>query len=168
MAYRRCKLCQHPQANELNAKLLDGWPKARIASEYGASEATVWRHWAHLPIDAAHAAERGGTKVDLDAIAGQLTLLYERTLKFLGEAESSEDYRAIAMALRESRQSLEVLARVASVQASAPERLDAAERPDLDAAISAALAARFDNVSADPSAPHTPSVTKALPSGAPD
>lgn len=160
MAYRRCKLCQHPQANELNAKLLDGWPKARIASEYGASEATVWRHWAHLPLDAAHAAERGGMKVDLDAIAGQLTLLYERTLKFLGEAESSEDYRAIAMALRESRQSLDVLARVAQTQASMPEKLDASERPDIDAAIADALSRRGADIRRD-----YETARAALPSG---
>jgi hypothetical protein len=115
-----------------------------MAREIKVSEPTIWKHWNKcISIDLEHMAEQGNVTLNLDAIAGQLQLIYNRTVKFLGDAEEAEDYRLAASMLREARQSLDVLAKVAGQQSKSPEKVAASDRPDIDSAIAQALSARY-------------------------
>jgi hypothetical protein len=152
-----CQVCRHPRLREIHERLLQGEPRRRVAIDFGLSVDAMDRHWwRHMPDDvkaAADAARSAAGPPRLDAIEGAVLLgqaatVYERAQGLLdtleGRLQRGEevDARSVVAALREVRQSLETVAKLAFAVSDRPTKPVESELPQLDAAIIEALNAR--------------------------
>jgi hypothetical protein len=110
---RVCTVCNHPEAFEINEKLIvEGASVRDIAGRYGLEKSTVQRHKDHIPQLLVKASEAQQV-ADADALLDQVKDLQGRTLDILSRAEDqAEDERALK-AVREVRSNIELLARLA-------------------------------------------------------
>ena len=107
-----CKICTHPERTAIDRAIVDGGPKRRVAAQYSVKEQSVRRHaGAHLPahlVEAASAAEG----VRAEDLLRQVEGLKDRALGILATAEDAGDLRTALGAIRETRATLDLLARL--------------------------------------------------------
>ncbi len=109
---RKCSVCQHPDADEINARLIGGQPLRNIAEQFSVSLAALHRHKTqHLP---AHLAKAQDAKdvACADSLLAQVRTLQEKALGILDKAEGTGDLRGATAAIREARECLALLAKL--------------------------------------------------------
>lgn len=124
----RCKTCQSPDLEVVNAALAGGAPAEAVARAHGLPPRSVLRHAdAHLPVALAK-AQSAADVAHGDRLLADLEDLQRRTLSILSKAEGLGDPIIALRAIREARGNLELMARIMG-------ELD--ERPSFNVALSA-------------------------------
>ena len=117
---RRCTVCTHPKRDEIDRALIAGEPYRDIARRYGLSKDALRRHREHIPRDLARSREAEEV-ARADELLGQVQELRDRALSILDKAERSKDLRTALQAIREARQCVELLAKLAGELSGAPQ-----------------------------------------------
>jgi hypothetical protein len=112
---RACSVCTHPQREEIDRALTTAQPVLRIAEEWNVAESSLRRHKRHhlLP-EIADAIARSG-EVTAERLLAWLQGLQEQTLWGLLTARKEHDHPAVRGYVREGRENLELLARLAGL-----------------------------------------------------
>ena len=110
---RRCTVCAHPAAEDINKALVAGEPYRSVANRYESlSQAAVQRHQEnHIPAALAK-AKAAGEVANADDLLESVRGLQERVLAILGKAEKAGELRTALAAIREARGNLELLAKL--------------------------------------------------------
>ena len=121
---RQCSVCAHPESLAINeALILEGKSNRATASQFGLDKESVRRHKTHIP-DLLVQASDDLQNYETDTILHKIESLERETLEQLEAAkEEGGDRRVVLAAIREQRQNIELLARVAKL-------ID--ERPQID------------------------------------
>ncbi len=117
---RRCTVCTHPKRDEIDRALIAGEPYRDIARRYGLSKDALRRHREHIPKELARSREAEEV-ARADELLGQVQELRDRALSILDKAERSKDLRTALQAIREARQCVELLAKLAGELSEAPQ-----------------------------------------------
>ncbi len=126
---RSCLICAHPKRAEIDQALVDGVSFRNVTLRYGMSIATVSRHRAaHLPSVMAKGKEADEV-AHADTLLAQIKDLKERALSILTKAEVAKSWSVALGAIREARQTLELLCKISG-------ELD--ERPQVNILVSTA------------------------------
>ena len=109
---RKCTVCEHPQAEEINTALLNGVSLRNIAERYSVSKTALHRHKeSHLPADLVKAREAREI-AKADSLLDQVTELRDKALSILDKAEQAGDLRTALQGVREAKGCLELLAKL--------------------------------------------------------
>lgn len=111
MSGRKCTVCEHEKAAEINRALLAGGSLRDIARRFAVSKDALFRHRQHLPAELVKAQEAKEI-AQADNLLGQLKDLQRRTLSILQAAEQDNDHATALKAIREARGNLELLAKL--------------------------------------------------------
>ena len=104
---RTCSICSHQRRPEIDRALLASEPERAIASRYGVSRAALQRHRVHIA-----AAVQAQQAMTTERLLGDLVALQQRALGLLAKAEGSGDLRAALSAIRETRETVMVIAKI--------------------------------------------------------
>ena len=107
---RRCSICDHPNLEEIDRRLIIGDSIAEIAQKYALSWNSVDRHKKnHLPatLKPSYSAQE---ICRADNLLSELNSIRERTLKLLDRCESENELKVIPSYLREFREQIRILA----------------------------------------------------------
>ena len=103
---RRCTVCQHPDRDEIDARLIGGQPLRNIAKQFGVSATALYRHkTGHLPGHLKQAKETS-ERLSAERLLADLERLQERILRILERAEERGDLRVALTACRELRETV--------------------------------------------------------------
>lgn len=120
---RVCTVCSHPEREAIERALTRGGVKRQIARLHGLTEHALARHErSHLPALLAE-GEVARRAASAGSLLGEALALKGKALDLLALAQADGDLRAAVLALRELRECVELLGRIA-------ERL--AERAEAD------------------------------------
>lgn len=109
---RKCSICEHPQAEEINTALLNGVSLRNIAERYSVSKTALHRHKeSHLPADLVKAQEAQEV-AKADSLLNQVAELRDKALAILAKAEQAGDLRTALQGIKEARGCLELLAKL--------------------------------------------------------
>jgi hypothetical protein len=104
-----CRVCSHPDRNQIDHAIVAGQSQRRIADQFGISASSVGRHRRqHIPATLARAQslqedERARGLVE------QLLGIHDRTMAILERAEESGSLTTALTAIREARTNLELI-----------------------------------------------------------
>lgn len=101
---RACKACVHPKRNEIEDLLLRKTPHSKIGEQYGISLYSVFRHSKHLGRSIVCAGDR--------PLMDRLEALLNRLEQISEKAQSAKAWSATVSAMREVRETLELIARL--------------------------------------------------------
>lgn len=110
---RRCSICDHPQRDAIDNYLVEGGSYRSIAKQFDVSAPATLRHKRnHLPASLvrAHEAKQAASA---DNLLANVCKLQKRAERILRSAEKSGDHRVALSAIRELRNTIELLARLA-------------------------------------------------------
>ncbi len=110
---RRCTVCDHAKRNEIDRGLVDrSQPLRYFAKRYGISIDAVYRHFGdHLPATLAKAS--GAKEIARgDVLLGKVQNLLDAAEEILTSSKAAEDYKIALGAIRESRETMALLARL--------------------------------------------------------
>lgn len=106
---RTCTVCSHQKRSEIDRALIAGLPFRNIAKQFSVSSAALVRHKAdHLALRLVKATEAKEVAA-ADDLLGQLQDLLLRAHEVLDRAAEADDQRTVLMAIREARQTIELL-----------------------------------------------------------
>lgn len=108
---RKCSICEHEKANEINQLLLEGEPYRNIAERFSVSAAALSRHKAHIPAALA-LAQDAHEAAQADNLLAQVQELQAKALDLLRQAEAAGELRTALAGVREARACLELLAKL--------------------------------------------------------
>ena len=109
---RTCTICKHEAIKDINSALVRGEPYRDIARQHGVSKDALRRHKAsHLPKLLRRAKDATNEAQATDLLA-ELRSLQAKSMKILETAESSGNLRVALTAIRETRSTLELLAKL--------------------------------------------------------
>jgi hypothetical protein len=108
---RKCSICNHPNRQDIDTDLVNNESFRIIADRYYISVTSLQRHKKHLPKDLVKSVKDRETLL-ADTLLDQIKSLQRKALKVLSVAEESGDLRVACMAIRETRGTLELLAKV--------------------------------------------------------
>lgn len=108
---RKCSICEHPRADEINAALLGGVPLRDIAGQFSVSKTALHRHKDHVPAGLVKAQEAQEI-AKADTLLDQVTELRDKALSILAKAEQAGDLRTALQGVREAKGCLELLAKL--------------------------------------------------------
>ena len=111
---RSCPICDHEDLDEINAALASNERIRTIAERWSVRKTALMRHRnEHLPFSAIEAKEAEAEEAEDDAPADdlldQVRDLQERALATLEEAEEVEELNAALQAIREAKDTLELM-----------------------------------------------------------
>jgi hypothetical protein len=110
---RRCSICDHPKLVEINKSLVEGGPYRVIAKQFGISSSATLRHKnKHLP-DSMVRAHKARQAANANNLLANVCKLQRRAGRILSSAEKSGDHRIALSAIREIRNTIELLAKLA-------------------------------------------------------
>ena len=111
---RKCSVCTHPQAEEINKMLVEGRPLSDIVSIFpDLTKSAVHRHAkTHVP-KALSKAKDAELEASGDSLLHQVQDLQGRTLAILLEAERKKEHAISLRAISEARRNLELLGKLA-------------------------------------------------------
>ena len=175
-----CTVCSHLARDHIDRALVRGESLASLSRQYGPSVHALGRHrrncipaamWEAMEAEEADSSTDTGSIARGQALLQQAVGVYRRAARMLDELEADRvDARARVAGLREVRQALETLAKLTwAVEDRGGLDREASTAPAIDAAITAALAARGVTVER-PDEQHTPQAWRealALPPGPP-
>ncbi len=110
---RKCKVCVHPELNEINRELAAQSPNiSEISRKYGIPWDSLKRHKVnHLPKSLSKAKEAQDIALG-DDLLNQVKLLQTKSFRILRKAEDEGDLRIALAAIKEARGNLELLAKL--------------------------------------------------------
>ncbi len=138
---RTCSVCLHPESLAINeALILEGRSNRATASQYGLDKEAIRRHKQHIPELLLNARD-DLSDFEMDSILLKIEHLEQETLRQLEEAKTDEemDRRVVLAAIREQRQNIELLAKLAQLIDTAP-KINVLISPGIQQAIIGALA----------------------------
>lgn len=108
---RKCSICTHDKRDEIDLALTSSDSYRIIADRFGVSVTSLQRHKNHLSntLVKATAIE---DEIRADNLLQQVKYIQKKALSILSLAESTGDLRIACMAIRETRGTLELLAKV--------------------------------------------------------
>lgn len=141
-----CIICSRADAAEIDAALLDGKGVRATAIRFGLPERTLARHnTRHMRRRIAEVTEASAiAALSPEQLLARVSHVEQRALQLCKDADSDgSSIRDRATAIRELRSAVELLAKLTAYVVEQSDREpDAEYRPDIDAAIMAALTAR--------------------------
>lgn len=109
---RRCTVCDHPQREEIDRRLVGGEAYRDIARQFGLSKDAISRHKeSHIP-DALVVAQEAGEVAQADDLLAQVKALQTEAQEILGEARASGDLKTALMGIGKAKECLELLFKV--------------------------------------------------------
>ncbi len=109
---RVCTVCNHSQRAEIEQLLLENEPLRDVAGRYRVSKSALERHKkAHIPL-ALVKAQNAAEAAQADTLLEQVQHLKARALTILDKAEGAGDLKTALSAIREARNTLELLAKL--------------------------------------------------------
>ena len=112
MRSEKCTVCQHPEVDAINAKLVSGLAVRPLAKEYDLGHMAMQRHRAnHLPRELVKAQALQEVEY-ADMLLERVEGLYSKALEIMQRAEDDKKYQPAVSALKEARSSLELIARL--------------------------------------------------------
>ena len=109
---QRCTVCDHPERDAIDQALVQRAKFTDLARRYGLSISALVRHSdAHVPASLA-LAQQASEVARADDLLAQLQHLHTKAHQVLVKAEAAKNYSAMLGAIREARQTLEVLLKV--------------------------------------------------------
>lgn len=110
---RVCSICQHPDRDAIDRRLVEGATYRDIAGQFRLSKSAVERHReSHLPAKLVRAQEVREL-TEADALLRRMLQLEQRARQILDQAQASGDLRSALSGIREARNTLELLAKIA-------------------------------------------------------
>src|SRR5918998_5973922 len=107
---RKCSVCDHKALAEINSELASNEPLRDIADRWSVSKTELMRHRNyHLPVSAIMAQEAEEASYSNDLLA-EIRDLQQRAQATLERAQEAEELSVALQAIREARDSLELLA----------------------------------------------------------
>ena len=117
---RVCSICTHAQRADIDKALASGQVPAAVSALFRVSEDAVTRHKArHLPAALAKAQDAHEVAT-ADGLLRELLALRDRAYTLLETAESAGDVRTALMGIREARECLALMGRIAGELKDAP------------------------------------------------
>lgn len=108
----RCKVCQHPDREDIDAKLVTGAASRPLAEEYGLHYKAVLNHKKkHLPKTLVKAQALQDEK-GADQLLARVEDLYAKSLLLIEKADNDQKWQAATTAIREARACLELTAKL--------------------------------------------------------
>src|SRR5260370_40128075 len=101
---RTCKTCQHPAPARMEDALARKIPPSQIGKQYGLNLHSLYRHSKHLG--------RSILIEDEQPLVARIEVLMTRLERVASKAETAKDWRCCVLAIREVRDSLELVARL--------------------------------------------------------
>jgi hypothetical protein len=118
---RPCTVCTNPRVDEINAAIVGGEPRMRVARRFGLKEPAVRYHAGrHLP-DHLGLARCAGEVAKADKLLGRVRLTADRLETAMNKAEAANDVRTMVIVARELRPWLELLGRLDGSRGAAPD-----------------------------------------------
>lgn len=109
---RPCSVCIHADRPAIDRALLAGTVMRELAATFRVSEDAITRHAAaHLPASLTKARDAEAAS-NADSLLGQARFLQSEALGILDQAREAGDLRTALLAIRETRSTLELLARL--------------------------------------------------------
>ena len=113
---RICSICLHSARTEIDRAIVKGEPMRAIAARHGCQESSLRRHRdTHLRRALARAIEQERTDIDADRLITWTQTLHAKTLIVLERAEALDDLSNARGLIREARENLVLLGRLAGV-----------------------------------------------------
>jgi hypothetical protein len=110
---RKCTICNHPNRHDIDLALVEGGAYRVIAKQFGVSSSSTLRHKnKHLP-DSMVRAHKARQAANADNLLANVCKLQRRAGRILRSAEQSGDHRIALSAIREIRNTIELLAKLA-------------------------------------------------------
>ncbi len=108
----RCTVCQHPDIDQINQRLVAGGTARKLADEFGLNYGAIQNHRKkHLPkllVKAQAVKDQNAA----DELLSQVRDIYERALNIMERADSDQKYQPAVSALKEARNSLELIGKL--------------------------------------------------------
>jgi len=108
---QKCTVCNHPNAAEINERLIDKVPLETLSKIYGVTVAALHRHKKHIPAQLTKAQEAKETAA-ADSLMGRITALNMKAEHIYSEALKAENLNAAISAVRELRGITELYAKI--------------------------------------------------------
>jgi hypothetical protein len=113
MSPQPCTVCTHRERATIDTDLVGGQPDKRVAAVYGIGAASVRRHRLnHIPKFLVKAQETREVSRAGDLLA-QIEAIQAKTLRILLDADRAGDKRTALYAIKEARNNLELMAKLA-------------------------------------------------------
>lgn len=109
---RKCSVCGHERLEEINRFLLAGASFRNVAEQFSITTAALFRHKQHLPIGMVKAQEAIEV-AKADTLLDQVLWLRDKSVSILEKAERAGDLRVALQGVREARNCLELLGKLA-------------------------------------------------------
>jgi hypothetical protein len=117
---RKCRVCEHPQRQAIDAALRSGERIATLIGLHGIGEGNIRRHKAnHLtaaPVIDATKAPVPAAVTTPDNAAGMTRLVLLKTMQLLRNAEHEGSRREVLAALRAATENLETLSKIRATE----------------------------------------------------
>jgi len=111
-AGKKCSVCQHPDVQLINERMLTGVSIRKIAEEFNLGRESVQRHrHNHLP----HELVKSKKMAELnaaDSLIERIENLYAQAIRVMELAERDGKYAPAVSAIQQARSSLELLAKI--------------------------------------------------------
>lgn len=108
----RCKVCKHPDINEINEKLVSGISPREMADKYNLNHMSLYRHKEkHLPLTLIKAQQLQEQDAADDLLA-RVELIYEKAWDLVNKAETKGSFQPAVGALKEARSCLELIGKL--------------------------------------------------------
>lgn len=110
---RKCTICIHPMVEQINFAILEGKESFRtISHQFGVSVDALKRHAKnHIPKTLVK-SQKAKEEARADSLIEKMKELQEKTDKILSQAEERGDLKTCLIAIRESRENVNLLAKL--------------------------------------------------------
>jgi hypothetical protein len=111
-----CSICPHPQRSAIDRGLIAGESIRGMARRYGVSASSIARHRdSHLTAALAKTVETARLEISADKLTDWTGSLHAKTMRLLARAEEMDDLANARGLIREARENLVLLGRLAGV-----------------------------------------------------
>ena len=108
----RCKVCKHPDINEINEKLVSGLSPREMANEYNLNHMSLYRHKEkHLPLTLIKAQQLQEQDA-ADDLLDRVESIYNKAWELVNRAEEKGSFQPAVSALKECRSCLELIGKL--------------------------------------------------------
>jgi len=109
---QRCKICTHPQKEEIDKALLESQNITEIAKRFSVSYDSLLRHKKNHITPLLANSRKAQEIARADNLLSQVTELKDKAIAILNKAEEAGDNRTALLAIREAKGCLELLAKL--------------------------------------------------------
>lgn len=125
---QKCSICCHPDRLEIDRQIVSGKPHLRIGKTFGLTDTSVANHARnHLSRQLLKSTEIM-EKANASKLLGEIDICLVKAKGILSRAETDKKYHLQLSALREIRQSVEFLAKLAVSLADLQQKRELADR----------------------------------------